>query len=62
MANISISNLSLAGSELFSDSKSYMTEIGDRNLGQVNGGYHLILFDAGGKPVARYHLENAWPG
>jgi hypothetical protein len=33
MANISISNLSLAGSELFSDSESYMTEICDRDFG-----------------------------
>jgi hypothetical protein len=62
MANISISNLSLTGSELFSDNESYMTEVIDRDLGQVNGAYHLIRFDAAGKPIARYHLENAWPG
>jgi hypothetical protein len=60
MANISIPNLALAGSELFSDNESYMTEIIDRDFGQVKGGHHLILFDAAGKPVARYHLENAW--
>lgn len=21
----------------------------------------IVMYDAGGKPVARYHLENAWP-
>lgn len=30
-----------------------------RNAKQVQGG--LVLYDAGGKPAARYHLEQAWP-
>jgi hypothetical protein len=38
MANISISNLRPTGSDLFSDTESYMTDVTDRELGQVNGG------------------------
>ncbi|WP_019501951.1 hypothetical protein [Pseudanabaena sp. PCC 6802] len=38
MANISISNLSPAGSDLFLDCESYLTDIADRDLDRVNGG------------------------
>lgn len=37
MTNIFSSNLSLTGSELFSDNESYMTEISDRDLEHVAG-------------------------
>ncbi len=37
MANISISNLSLAGVEQFSDNEIYMTDISDRDLEHVAG-------------------------
>lgn len=30
-----------------------------RKAKQVQGG--LVMHDTGGKPVARYHLETAWP-
>jgi bacteriocin-like protein len=39
MSNILIANLSPAGSVLFSDSESYMTDISDSELQQINGGY-----------------------
>jgi hypothetical protein len=38
MSNISISNLSPAGSDLFSDNESYMLDVADSDLGQVIGG------------------------
>ncbi len=38
MANISISNLSPPGSDLFLDSESYMTDITDRDLDRIDGG------------------------
>jgi hypothetical protein len=38
MASIKISDLKPAGSELFSDSESYMSELGDSELGIINGG------------------------
>jgi hypothetical protein len=39
MANILIANLNPAGFDLFSDSESYMADIADSDLGQVNGGF-----------------------
>jgi hypothetical protein len=39
MANISILNLNPSGSDLFSDHESYMTELADRELEHVNGGF-----------------------
>jgi hypothetical protein len=38
MANISISNLSPTGSDLFLDSESYMADITDRDLDRIDGG------------------------
>lgn len=38
MANINISDLRPTGSELFSDSESYMSELGDNELDIINGG------------------------
>lgn len=38
MATIKISDLHPTGSELFSDSESYMSELGDNELEIVNGG------------------------
>jgi bacteriocin-like protein len=34
-------------------------ELSDEELDQVFGG--IIIYDTVGTPVARYHLENAWP-
>jgi hypothetical protein len=34
-------------------------ELSDEELDQVGGG--IIIYDYGGQPVARYHLESAWP-
>lgn len=38
MASIQISNLYPAGSNLFSDSESFMDELVDNELGSINGG------------------------
>jgi hypothetical protein len=38
MASIKISKLYPAGSELFKDSESFMTELVDNELGSINGG------------------------
>ena len=38
MASINISNLYSAGSELFKDSESFMTELVDNELGSINSG------------------------
>ncbi|HYX14225.1 MAG TPA: hypothetical protein VE944_07635 [Nostoc sp.] len=38
MATINISDLHPTGSELFSDSENYMSELGDNELGSVKGG------------------------
>ncbi|MBW4500513.1 MAG: hypothetical protein KME57_13360 [Scytonema hyalinum WJT4-NPBG1] len=38
MATINISDLRPTGSELFSDSEGYMSELGDSELDIVNGG------------------------
>jgi hypothetical protein len=37
MATITISDLHVSGSELFSDSESYMNELGDGELQMING-------------------------
>lgn len=39
MSKISIANLNPAGSNLFSDSESYMTDVADIELEHVNGGF-----------------------
>lgn len=44
MANIAISNLNPAGSNLFSDSESYMTDVADIELEHVNGGIITLIF------------------
>lgn len=41
MATIQISNLKPTGYELFSDSESYMIDLSDNELGNVNGGILL---------------------
>ena len=38
MSNIKISNLHPTGSELFTDSESYMAELADSELDIINGG------------------------
>lgn len=38
MSTIKISDLHPAGSDLFSDSESYMSELGDNELDIINGG------------------------
>jgi hypothetical protein len=40
MANISIPNLNPSGSDLFSDTESYMNDFTDSDLDQVNGGIY----------------------
>lgn len=42
MASIKISNLCPAGSELFKDSESFMTELVDSELGSINGGTGIL--------------------
>jgi hypothetical protein len=42
MASIKISNLYPAGSELFKDSESFMTELVDNELGSINGGIGIV--------------------
>jgi hypothetical protein len=39
MASIKISDLRPAGSDLFSDSESYISELGDSELNIINGGF-----------------------
>jgi hypothetical protein len=36
-----------------------MEDLSDEDLDRVVGG--IIIYDTVGTPVARYHLENAWP-
>jgi hypothetical protein len=43
MASITISDLHASGSELFSDSESYMNELGDGELQIINGGISTPL-------------------
>ncbi len=38
MATIKVSNLHLIGTELFSDSESYMSELSNQEISSVNGG------------------------
>lgn len=44
MASIKISNLCPAGSELFEDSESFMTELVDNELGSINGGIGILPY------------------
>jgi hypothetical protein len=39
MSKIAITNLNPAGSDLFADSESYMTDVDDIESRQVNGGF-----------------------
>jgi hypothetical protein len=41
MASISIFDLNLNGSELLTDSESFMGELTNNELGFINGGMHL---------------------
>lgn len=43
MAKIKISDLNPTGSKLFSDSESYMNELGDGELEMINGGTGVLL-------------------
>ncbi len=43
MASIKISNLYPAGSELFKDSESFMTELVDNELGSINDSVGTLL-------------------
>lgn len=47
MANITIGNLSPAGSELFFDSESYMKEMSEGELTSINGGSFAVCVVAG---------------
>lgn len=51
MVSIKISNLYPAGSELFKDSESFMTELVDNELGSINGGIGIVQ-----------HSPFCWPG
>jgi hypothetical protein len=51
MASIKISNLYPAGSELFKDSESFMTELVDNELGSINGGIGIVQYS-----------PRCWPG
>jgi hypothetical protein len=44
MASIKISNLYPAGSELFKDSESFMTELVNNELGSINGGTGIVPY------------------
>ncbi|MBD2729946.1 hypothetical protein H6G96_27405 [Nostoc sp. FACHB-892] len=44
MASIKISNLYPAGSELFKDSESFMTELFDNDLISSNGGIGIVNY------------------
>lgn len=44
MASIKIFNLHSAGSELFKDSESFMTELVDNELGSINGGKGIVQY------------------
>jgi hypothetical protein len=44
MASIKISNLYPAGSELFKESESFMTELVDNELGSINGGTGIVKY------------------
>lgn len=44
MASIKISSLYPAGSELFKDSESFMTELVDNELGSINGGIGIVQY------------------
>lgn len=39
MSNVKISDLHPAGSELFSDSESYINELSEGELNSINGGF-----------------------
>ncbi|MEA5507511.1 hypothetical protein VB735_31340 [Halotia wernerae UHCC 0503] len=53
MATINISNLYPTGSDLFSDSESYMTDLGDSELDNVNGGISSIMLRIAAKSSLR---------
>lgn len=43
MATINISDLHPTGSDLFSDSEGYMNELGDSEIGAIQGGRTSLL-------------------
>ena len=51
MASIKISDLRSAGSELFFDSESYMSDLADNEFDSVNGGTAAILYYVGAAVV-----------
>jgi hypothetical protein len=42
MAKINVSNLHPVGSDLFSDSENYISELSDNELGTINGGFSMF--------------------
>jgi hypothetical protein len=46
MSTITISDLSPVGSELFSDSESYISELSDKEFDSINGGATMFLAPA----------------
>jgi hypothetical protein len=47
MANITVSDLRPAGSDLFADSESFMHELTEQEIGGVlGGGYFILLYTA----------------
>ncbi len=44
MANIVISELRPAGSELFMDSESYLTDLNEQEMMNTLGGFKLVIF------------------
>lgn len=44
MANIAISNLQLAGADLFLDSESFFNDLTDENMNVITGGLKPTLF------------------
>jgi bacteriocin-like protein len=59
MATINISDLRPTGSELFSDSESYMNELSDSELETINGGLLPALLWSAGVAVARFYAQRA---
>jgi hypothetical protein len=56
MASIKISNLYPAGSELFKDSESFMTELVDNELGSINGGIGITY----NSPLCHPTVNSPW--
>ncbi|MDV2998352.1 MAG: hypothetical protein N4J56_008057 [Chroococcidiopsis sp. SAG 2025] len=59
MPTIKIDNLNPTGSELFSDSESYMNELGDNELDVVSGGIIGIIKSTAKLSKAGYKVSKA---